>query len=148
MNDTTLAHYGVLGMKWGVRRTEAQLARARGERVSSDKKTTEKKATATAKKSTSSEPEKKKSVSEMSDDEIRQKINRLQLEKTYRDLSKSSETVKTNKGKDFVKRVLERSGENIATQLTTYVMGKAVNKALSDVFKEDVVNPKKGQKDK
>ena len=36
-----LVHYGVLGMKWGVRRSPAELARARGERVpkSTKKKT-------------------------------------------------------------------------------------------------------------
>jgi len=28
-----LVHYGVLGMKWGVRRSPAELARAGGERV-------------------------------------------------------------------------------------------------------------------
>ena len=32
MENNTLVHYGIKGMKWGVRRTEAQLARARGER--------------------------------------------------------------------------------------------------------------------
>lgn len=32
MENNELKHYGILGMKWGVRRTEAQLRRARGPR--------------------------------------------------------------------------------------------------------------------
>ena len=40
--------------------------------------------------------------------------------------------------------VLEKSGKNIATQAVTYAMGNMVNKIAGS----DVVNPKKGQKDK
>lgn len=145
MAETELAHYGIKGMKWGVRRTEAQLARARGASPKSNTKKNVSKKAAT-KSATSETP--KKTVKEMSDDELREKISRLELEKRYKDLSKSTEAPKVNKGREFVARVIERSGENIATQLTTYMMGKAVNKAFSDIFKEDIVNPKKGQKDK
>ena len=85
----------------------------------------------------------------MTEEELRKKIARLELEKRYQELAKSvSPPPKSTKGKDFVMKVLERSGENIATQLTTYAMGKAVNNMFKGVFKEDAVNPKKGQKDK
>ena len=136
-----LAHYGILGMKWGVRRTPAQLARARG-------KTSSETSDSTKEDGNKSSSATKKKVSEMTDDELRKEIGRLELEKRYRDLAKSLAPPKSTKGRDFVNRVLEKSGENIATQLTTYTMGKAVNKMLGGVFKENVVNPKKGQKDK
>lgn len=48
-----LVHYGVKGMKWGVRRTDAQLARARGKSGASNSKTSDadkEKRRATAKK--------------------------------------------------------------------------------------------------
>lgn len=152
MDTSTLAHYGILGMKWGVRRSPAELARARGTKKgsssSSEAKTTAKSSKKKEATSEDSKP-KTKSVSEMSEAELREKISRLELEKRYRDLAKSAVPAPSKKGSDFVKRVLEKSGENIATQLTTYVMGKLVNEALSGVFKDDsIVNPKKGQKDK
>lgn len=148
MDNNELRHYGILGMKWGVRRTEQQLARARG-KVSELENKLERK-TGSSKKASPSTPDsapKKRSVKEMSDDELRSKIQRLQMEKQYKDLSKS-EVQKTSKGKAFIMDVLEKSGKNIATQAVTYGMGALVNKAFKDMAGGDIVNPKKGQKDK
>lgn len=124
MNNNELYHHGVLGMKWGVRR----------KRNSSNVET---------------EKPKKKTLSEMSDDELKSKLNRLQMEKQYKDLVSQLNPQQESKAKAFVKRVLERSGENIATQTTTYVMGKTVNNFLEKIYNDpNAINPKKGQKDK
>lgn len=89
-----LMHYGILGMKWGVRRTEAQLARAR-------------------KKAAKQEPDhddyKKahsgKSYRAMSNQELRDANNRLNMEKQYKDLTK-----KTSKGKKIVTGFIKGAG--------------------------------------
>ena len=145
MNNYELLHYGILGMKWGVRRTPEQLRRARGE-LKSESDGGSKKTTSSKSSSSSG----KKRTSEMTEDELRSKIQRLELEKRYKDLMKATAPPpKSTKGRDFVQRVLEKSGENIMTQLTTVVMGKAVNATIGKMFgDENLVNPKKGQKDK
>ena len=90
-----------------------------------------------------------KSIKQLSNQELRGKIVRAQLEKPYSNLTKPAERAKMNKAKEFVGDVLERSGKNIGTQFTTYVMGTAVNKAFARVYGDNaIVNPKKGQKDK
>lgn len=127
-NEALLQHHGILGMKWGVRRTPEQLARAR---KSSNEPKDEK------------DSEKKK-IKDMTDDELKFRISRLELEKRYKDLSKPEEAKKVDRGKAFIMNVLEKSGSNIATQFTTYVIGTAVNRLAGG----EIVNPKKGQKDK
>lgn len=148
--ENTLVHYGILGMKWGVRRTPEQLARARGKTPAQKKTVSVQKKAATKPAAKTSSNSGKKTSSELTNDELKEKIARLELEKRYKELAKSTmPPPKSSKGKDFVMRVIEKSGENIATQLTTYVMGSAVNKLLGDTFNDPaIVNPKKGQKDK
>ena len=66
MERNYLAHYGVLGMKWGVRK--------KSRTPSSD--------------SAKVKPLRKKHVDEMSNQELRDLNNRLQLERQYKDLTK------------------------------------------------------------
>lgn len=94
------------------------------------------------------EAERKKNPKNLTDTELRERITRLELEKRYRDLN-ASVNPEVHKGRDFVYGVLETSGKNVATQLTTYAMGTAVNKVFEDIFDDPaIINPKKGQKDK
>ena len=87
---------------------------------------------------------KAKNPKNMTNEELTAYKDRLQLEKDYTDLVNKTHTVTLNKGKQFIEDVMKKSGENITTQLVTYGLGTAVNK----LFNDDIVNPKKGQKDK
>lgn len=152
---TELYHHGVKGMKWGIRRyqrKDGSLTPEGKKRYSDDAPSSSSKVATQSKGTTSSKSSSpaKKTISELSDDELRAKINRLQLEKQYKDLAKQTAPPDSSKrAKDFVLRVLEKSGENIATQLTTVLMGEGVNKTIGKLLNDaNLVNPKKGQKDK
>lgn len=109
--ENSLYHHGVKGMKWGVRRTPAQL----GHKTTSSKKkkiVREVKVHEDHKKAHS-----KKSIKEMSDQELRERLNRLQMEQNYRKLD--TNTVK--KGRSYInsalktaKTVAEITGTGIA----------------------------------
>ncbi|MCD8097863.1 MAG: hypothetical protein LUE31_07500, partial [Lachnospiraceae bacterium] len=129
MENHELCHHGILGQKWGIRRYQ----NADGTRTAAGKKREQ-----AARKAEQSSTTTTTSVKDLSDDELKQKISRLELEKKYKDLTKEQKKVST--GKAFVEDVLKKSGSNIATQLTTYVMGTIINKAAGS----DIVNPKKG----
>lgn len=129
-----LYHHGIMGMKWGVRRTPEQLGHRVSRRTSRTK----------SRDSEKSSEARRKHIRDLSDDELKARIQRLEMEKKYRDLLKSENEAKSTRGKNFVLHVLEASGKNIATQATTYAMGSMINKMVGN----DIVNPKKGQKDK
>lgn len=68
INEEELMHYGVMGMRWGVRRAS--------KRSGGSKKGKKKKA--------SQQPQKKR---RMSNKELNARVKRMQLEKQYRDLT-------------------------------------------------------------
>lgn len=104
MNESMLMHYGILGMKWGVRRSEAQLARARGKSKSPSEEVSE-----DYKKAHSS-----KSVKSMSDAELRNRLNRLHMEQTYSKMN----TGDVNRGKEVASKIL-KAGTTVATVTST-----------------------------
>lgn len=150
MENNELMHHGVKGQRWGIIRTKEQL----GHKTTSSSKSASSKSDSSKlskhkrlrKNELKTAAPKKKKLSEMSEEELNKEIDRMRLEKTYKQLISELNPKKVSKGKQFVLRVLEKSGENIATQLATYVFGTAVNNAASKFVKDKkIVNPKKGQ---
>lgn len=95
MANNELTHWGVKGQKWGVRRyrnTDGSLTQAGKSRYSekNDQHDDYRKAHS------------KKSVKTMSDKELREVNNRLQMERQYKDLSKKAKVGK-NAVSSFVK---------------------------------------------
>lgn len=139
-----IAHYGKPRrsgrFKWGSGLRPFQSLGFRGGR---------KKGSSSKTKTEDEVPEKKK-VSEMTDEEIQNRISRLKLEQSLADLEKSMAAApfKKKRAVDWIskigKNVLDKSLENIGTQAVTYALGTAINKAVG----QDIVNPKKGQSDK
>lgn len=118
MDNTQLCHWGIKGMKWGVRRyqnSDGSLTPAGRKRYGDGGDSN-----SSVKGGKPGSSSKLKSVSEMSDSELRAAVARLQLEKQYRDLLPREEP-KVSAGIKFIKAVGKTIGPAIGEASKTLI---------------------------
>lgn len=119
MFTDTLTHHGVKGMKWGVRKDRRSSSNPLRKKSSSKQTTRSTKA---------SKKKKKVKIKELSDAELQKKINRLQMEKRYRDLKKDE----ISEGRRLAGDILKTVGKTVGVQVGTYAAAKVINSMMKD----------------
>lgn len=104
-----LVHYGVLGMRWGHRKVNS----------SSNGSGRAKKGSIASKYSGKTKKTRKTNIKKLSDEELRSKIRRLEMEKRYRDLKKDE----VSEGRKLVGEILRGAAVSLGTQ-TLVSLGK------------------------
>lgn len=147
-NYDYLQHHGVKGMKWGVRRDRLTTSNGDGKirvqrqkrDVISDLKTTKKvvdnastvinesKKLSNVTINTKAAKQIKKNVSQMSDQELRATVNRLNMEERYTQVMSQRATI--NSGKARIDRILDGAGTALAISSSALTIALAIKELM------------------
>ena len=129
--DNELYHHGVKGMKWGVKKTPVRSSSGNTRKQKLNTMSLFKKKKTTRNDSIGkSSPTQTKSVKDMSDDELRRKIERVRLEQQYQQLNPPT----VSRGQKIAKRVMNHvivpAAEEAGKQIVKSILTNSANKAL------------------
>lgn len=146
MENNYLEHYGILGMKWGIRRyrnkdgTLTNAGKKRAAKLEAERRfldDAKSKNSSVSKSSSTQETSKKsKDVSEMTDEELNKTINRIRNENTYKELTESKPNQALRTAKERLE--LERDYKRLYNEL--HPQQEKFSKKLIDKLKSESMN--------
>lgn len=135
MTENELLHYGVLGMKWGVKKArkssdtvDETRRKSNTQNSNTQKSNTQNSNTKQQSKKFVTKKQKQKQIMEdlnsMSDKELRERLNRMQMEQQYIRMM----TPEKSAAKKQVEQFLINEGRNLASQMLRKQIRKQTNK--------------------
>ena len=140
MTENELLHYGVLGMKWGVKkarkssdtvdetRRKSNTQNSNTQKSNTQKSNTQNSNTKQQSKKFVTKKQRQKQIMEdlnsMSDKELRERLNRMQMEQQYIRMM----TPEKSAAKKQVEQFLINEGRNLASQMLREQIRKQTNK--------------------
>lgn len=123
MNERELVHYGIRGMKWGIRRYQNADGTLTGAGKVRDRMVRKRNLKKAEKILKGSKKTVKRRLSQITDEELQKAVNRLQLERTYKNLTTPPD--KHKKAKEIATKWLETAGTKVIESAATN-LGKKI----------------------
>lgn len=109
-SENDIMHYGVLGMKWGVRKKKTQSVSRKEQKKRANEKTSP--------DYNESKFVRNRNVKSMSNADLKKAINRMQLEQQYKQLSQNDKSAAQKMGEQFVKSLISSGTQLLVGEIT------------------------------